>query len=136
MTERIREIIKGDRLFQLYGMELLDAREGYARVRAEVREEFLNAHDIAHGGFIFALLDVAFAISVNTTNDAVGVQFNMNIFRSTKKGDRVVAESKVIHGGRSSMVVQVRAESENTGKLLAQGMATALPLPNRKEENQ
>lgn len=130
--ERIEKIIKGDKIFQLYGMELVEAHSGYAKLRAKVQENFLNAHSIAHGAMIFALLDVAFAISVNSLEDAVGVQFSFNIFRSTNLGDTIVAESKVIHKGRRSMVVEVKAESESTGKILAKGTATALPFPAPK----
>lgn len=129
--KRIEEIIKGDKLFSLYNMEIVNTDLGYAMLQAEVKEEHLNAHNIAHGAMIFALMDVAFAISVNSYEDAVGVQFSFNIFKSTGLGDIITAESKVIHKGRSSMVVEVKAESKNTGKLLAKGMATALPLPKK-----
>jgi acyl-CoA thioesterase len=132
--ERIRRIIEGDRLFHLYKMELVSAEEGYAKVKAKVEENFLNAHKIAHGAMIFALLDVAFAISVNSIEDAVGVQFSFNIFRSTSLGDSIVAESKVIHKGKRSLVVEVKAQSENSGKLLAKGTATALPFPVEKSK--
>ncbi len=130
--KRIEEIIKGDKLFHLYGMEIVEADLGYVKLKAVVKEEHLNAHNIAHGAMIFALMDVAFAISVNSYEDAVGVQFGFNIFKSTGLGDTIIAESKVIHKGRSSMVVEVMAQSEKTGKLLAKGMATALPLPRNK----
>ena len=112
-------------------MELVKAEEGYAHLRVEVKPEHLNAHDIAHGALIFAILDVAFAIAVNSITDAVGVQWSFNIFRSTTVGDCIRAESKVVHKGRSMMVVEFRAESETTGKLIAQGMATSLPLPRK-----
>ncbi len=132
--ERIKRIIQDDRLFHLYKMELVEANEGYAKVKAKVLEDFLNAHKIAHGAMIFALLDVAFAISVNSIEDAVGVQFSFNIFRSTNLGDTIIAESRVIHRGKRSLVVEVKAESENSGKLLAKGTATALPFPAEKSK--
>lgn len=116
-------------------MKLLNAGEGFAHLSAEVKEEFLNAHQIAHGAMIFALLDVAFAISVNSINDAVGVQWSFNMFRSASLGDTVSAEARVIHKGRNLLVVEFNAKSEKTKKLLAQGMATAMPLPlERKKE--
>ena len=129
---RIKKIIEGDRLFHLFGMELVEASEGHAVVRAGVKEEFLNAHGIAHGGLIFGLLDVAFALAVNSIVDAVGVQCSFNIFRSTTKGDFVRAEARTVHKGKSLLVVEFKAESETSGKLIAQGMATALPLPRRE----
>ena len=104
-TDRVKEIIKGDMLFHLFHMELIEASEGYARLRAKVKKEFLNAHQIAHGAMIFTLLDVAFAISVNSITDAVGVQWSFNIFRSTSLDDYVVVESKVIHRVKSLIVV-------------------------------
>lgn len=128
-------IIEGDRLFHLFGMKLLDAGEGFAHLSAEVKEDFLNAHQIAHGAMIFALLDVAFAIAVNSINDAVGVQWSFNMFRSASLGDTVTAEARIVHKGRNLLVVEFTAKSAKTQKLLAQGMATAMPLPlERKKE--
>lgn len=129
--DRVKEIIRDDMLFRLFNMELMEASEGYARLKAEVKKDFLNAHQIAHGAMIFAIIDVAFAISVNSITDAVGVQWSFNILRSTSLGDNVIAESKVIHKGKSTMVVEFKAESEKTKKLLAKGMATALPFPRK-----
>ncbi len=131
---RVKKIIEGDRLFHLFGMELVEASEGHAVVRAQVKEEFLNAHGIAHGGLIFGLLDVAFALAVNSVVDAVGVQWSFNVFRSTTKGDFVRAEARTVHKGKSLLVVEFRAESETSGKPIAQGMATALPLPRRESK--
>ena len=131
--DRIRSIFEGDRLIQDFGMKLLEAREGYAKVSVVVEERFLNAHHIGHGVLLFAAADAAFAVSVNASLDAVGVQWSFNIFRSTTAGDRIKAEAKVIHRGRSMMVVDFRAESEKTGKLIAQGMATSLPLPKKEK---
>lgn len=110
-------------------MQLVDAAEGFALLSAKVKEDFLNAHRIAHGGMIFALLDVAFAIAVNSINDAVGVQWSFNMFRPAPPDDTVIAEAKVIHKGRNLLVVEFTARSRDTQKLLAQGMATAMPLP-------
>jgi uncharacterized protein (TIGR00369 family) len=132
--DRSKFITDGDRIFHLFGMELVEVSEERAVVRAEVKDEFLNAHRIAHGGLIFGLLDVAFALAVNYVVDAVGVQWSFSIFRSTTKGDFVRAEAKLVHKGKSLLVVEFKAESETSGKLIAQGMATALPLLHREDE--
>ena len=115
-------------------MKLLNAGEGFAHLSAEVKKEFLNAHKIAHGAMIFALLDVAFAIAVNSINDAVGVQWSFNMFRSASLGDIVSAEAKVVHRGKNLLVVEFSARSKETNKLLAQGMATAMPLPLERKK--
>ena len=63
--ERIQEIFQGDRLIQDFGMTLVEAREGYAKVSVGVAERFLNAHRIGHGVLLFAVADAAFALAVN-----------------------------------------------------------------------
>jgi acyl-CoA thioesterase len=104
---RISEIWEGDRLIQDFGMKLLEAREGYAKVSVEVRGRFLNAHGIGHGVLIFAVADAAFALSVNAVVDAVGVQWSLNVFRAAKPGEEVIGESRIIHKGRQSMVCEL-----------------------------
>ncbi len=131
MEKRIEAIWNGDRLIQDFGMKLEEAREGYARVSVSVQERFLNAHDIGHGVLVFAVADAAFAISVNTKVDAVGAQYNMNVIRASKPGETITAESKVVHAGRQSIVVELTVTGED-GRLIAKGQATALPLPMKR----
>jgi acyl-CoA thioesterase len=130
MNDRIKAIWKGDRLIQDFGMTLEEAREGYARVSVKVLERFLNAHDIGHGVLVFAVADAAFAISVNATADAVGAQYSMNVLRASKPGETVTAESKAVHSGRQSIVVELTVTGGD-GRLIAKGQATALPLPRK-----
>jgi acyl-CoA thioesterase len=127
----IEDVLANDRLFRLFGMELEEAREGYARVSATVGDLCLNTHDIAHGGFIFSLADVAFAVAVNSVTPAVGVQWSLNMFRAALPGERVVAECGLIHKGRSMLVVDF-AVRNGDGRLLAQGQATALPAKKER----
>src|SRR4030042_6126194 len=84
---RIGEIWQGDRLIQDFGMKLLEAREGYAKVSVEVKDRFLNAHGLGHGVLLFAVADAAFALSVNAVVDAVGGQGSLNVFRAAKPGE-------------------------------------------------
>ncbi|GAB4362215.1 MAG: hydroxyphenylacetyl-CoA thioesterase PaaI [Deltaproteobacteria bacterium] len=125
---RIEEIWKGDRLIRDFGMRLLAAEEGYAKVSVRVEERFLNAHGIGHGVLIFAAADAAFALSVNAVVDAVGVQWSLNVFRAAKPGEEVVGESRIIHQGRQSMVCELTVTAGD-GRVLARGQSTALPVP-------
>lgn len=125
---RIEEIWAGDRLIQDFGMTLVEAREGYAKVSVTVKERFLNAHGIGHGALLFAVADAAFALSVNAAVDAVGVQWSLNVFRAARPGEQVIAESRVIHGGRQSMVCELTVTAGD-GRVLVRGLSTALPVP-------
>jgi acyl-CoA thioesterase len=125
--QRIEFISTEDQLVELFGMEVEEAGEGFATVSATVRDGFLNAHQLAHGSFIFALADVAFALAVNSLTDAVGVDYSLSLFRSTKIGDRITATCRVIHRGKRIMVVEFKVIAA-PNRLLAKGQATALPL--------
>lgn len=127
MTERIEEIFRGDRLIRDFGMQLIEAREGYAKVSVTVEDRFLNAHGIGHGVLLFAAADAAFALSVNAVVDAVGVQWSLNVFRAAKPGETVIGESRMIHKGRQSMVCELTVTAGD-GRVLARGQSTALPV--------
>ena len=124
---RIEEIFRNDRLIQDFGMKLIEAREGYAKVSVAVEDRFLNAHKIGHGVLLFAAADAAFALSVNAVVDAVGVQWSLNIFRAAKPGETVIGESRFLHKGRQSMVCELTVTTGD-GRLLARGQSTALPV--------
>jgi acyl-CoA thioesterase len=125
--ERVQAIFTGDRLIQDFGMKLLEAREGYAKVSVTVEDRFLNAHSIGHGVLLFAAADAAFALSVNAVTDSVGVQWSLNVFRAAKPGETVIGESVIIHKGRQSMVCELTVTAGD-GRVLARGQSTALPV--------
>jgi acyl-CoA thioesterase len=126
-NERIAHAIASDSMIRLFGIEVEETSERLTRVSAEVKQDCLQLHDLAHGAFVFALMDVAFALTVNTDRDAVAVQWSISQFRSAKLGDKVTAECRLLHGGRRLVVVELMVTGAD-GKLLAKGQATALPL--------
>jgi acyl-CoA thioesterase len=127
MTDRIKHAIASDRMIPLFGMEVEEASESRSRVSALVKDEFLQVHGLAHGAFIFALIDVAFALTVNAKVDAVAVQWSISQFRSASAGEKVTAECRLLHGGRRLMVVELEVSGAE-GRVLAKGQATAIPV--------
>lgn len=120
-------ITENDELFRMFGMQLEEAREGYARLSARVRPEFVNAYGVAHGGFIFALADMAFAIAASSITDAVAVQWSLNMFRAAAPGELISAECIILHRGESVIVVGLNVLNSE-GKAVARGQATSLPV--------
>jgi acyl-CoA thioesterase len=125
--ERIQAIFRDDRLIQDFGMTLVEARDGYAKVSVVVADRFLNAHGIGHGVLLFAVADAAFALAVNAARDAVGVQWSLNAFRAAQPGETVFGEAAVIHTGRHSLVCELTVTAGD-GRILAKGQSTALPV--------
>jgi acyl-CoA thioesterase len=127
ISERTAHAIATDSMIKLFGIEVEETSDRLTRVSAPVRENCLQLHDLAHGAFMFALMDVAFALTVNADRAAVAVQWSISQFRSAKLGDKVTAECRLLHGGRRLVVVELMASGAD-GKVLAKGQATALPL--------
>ena len=78
-----------------WGVEIEEAREGYARIRMAVRPNMLNGHGTAHGGMIFALADSAFAYACNGRNlRTVAAQASIVFLDAAREGDVLIAEAQ------------------------------------------
>ena len=76
------------------GMELVEVHPGYARMRMPVRPDFLNGHQICHGGLIFALADSTFAFACNSYNvNTVTAGCSIEFLRPVHGGDVLTAEA-------------------------------------------
>ncbi len=85
---------------EILGVEVLEVKEGFAKVKAKVKKEFLNVHGTAHGGFIFTLADIAFGLAVNYDAPKMAINVNINFIKPAFEGDELVAEAKVEGGGK------------------------------------
>ena len=88
-----------------WGVEIEEAREGYARIRMALRPDMLNGHGIAHGGMIFALADTAFAYACNSRDvRTVAAQAGIVFLDAAKSGEVLVAEAReTVLVGRSGV---------------------------------
>ena len=78
-----------------WGIEIEEAREGYARIRMTLRPDMLNGHGIAHGGMVFALADTAFAYACNSRNlRTVAAQASITFLDQAREGEVLVAEAQ------------------------------------------
>jgi acyl-CoA thioesterase len=96
-----------------WGIEIEEAREGYARLRMVMRADMLNGHGTVHGGMIFALADSAFAYACNGRNlRTVAAQASIVFLEAAREGDVLIAEAEERSlVGRSGVYhVSVRAE--------------------------
>jgi acyl-CoA thioesterase len=70
------------------GMELLEAGAGRAVVRMPITVAMVNGHAIAHGGFVFALADSAFACACNSHGPVtVAAGADITFVRPVRAGD-------------------------------------------------
>jgi acyl-CoA thioesterase len=96
-----------------WGVQIEEAREGYARIRMTLRPDMLNGHRIAHGGIIFALADTAFAYACNSRNvRSVAAQASIVFLDAAREGETLVAEAseRALVGRSGAYNVAVRTQ--------------------------
>jgi acyl-CoA thioesterase len=85
---------ENDACSRALGLEIVAVRPGYARLRMAVRDDFLNGHQICHGGLIFTLADSAFAFACNTYNvNTVAAGCSIEFLKPVRGGDVLTAEA-------------------------------------------
>jgi acyl-CoA thioesterase len=99
------------------GIELLEVRPGYARVRMAVRPDFLNGHGMCHGGLIFTLADSSFAYACNSYNiSTVASGCSIEFLRPVQNGDLLTAEAieQTLNGRTGIYDIRVTNRAEET----------------------
>ncbi len=114
-----------------FGMKLVELEPGYARVKLELRREFLNWENMIQGGVIATLLDQAFGCACNTLDNIhVAVQMNIHFLAAARVGETVYAESRVLHAGKRVGASEMTAVDSN-GKTIARASGTTVNLGAR-----
>src|SRR5664279_2146221 len=62
----VNRMLEDDAASRAMGIEVTDAVDGNATARMRVRKDMVNGHGIAHGAFVFAVADTAFACACNS----------------------------------------------------------------------
>lgn len=86
-----------DYFSQWMGVEVLEVKDAYSKIKMVLRKEMLNGFGIAHGGVTFALADSAFAFACNSDGKVtVALDVSISFPRPGKEGDILIAEAKNI----------------------------------------
>ncbi|MGE5403285.1 MAG: PaaI family thioesterase [Candidatus Doudnabacteria bacterium] len=80
--EDIKRFFKNDRFAAYNGIEILEFSKGHARAKMEITDNHKNGLGIVHGGAVFTLADLAFAVASNS-HGTVAVSINANISNMT-----------------------------------------------------
>jgi phenylacetic acid degradation protein PaaD len=129
--EEMRRKFDGSSYAAYLGMRIEELSRGYARVKLEVRKDFLTWDNLVQGGVIVSLLDQAFGCAVNTLeNKFVAVQLSVNFLSSVPVGDTIHAEARVVHAGRT-LAVSEMAVVNSKGKTIARATGTSVSVGTR-----
>src|SRR4026207_789228 len=109
----VSHMMENDYFSQWMGVEVLEVKEGYSKIRMVIRKEMLNGFGIVHGGIPFSLADSAFAFACNNRNNlSVALDVTINFTKAVHVGDELLAEAKEVHDGRSTGVYLVTISNQ------------------------
>jgi acyl-CoA thioesterase len=109
----VSQMMRSDLFSQWLGIEVLEVKEGYCRIRMTLRPEMINGFGVVHGGVAFSLADSAFAFACNNRNNlSTAVDTSINFTRPTMPGEILTAEAKEFHNGRSTGVYLITVTNQ------------------------
>ncbi|HEX3178822.1 MAG TPA: PaaI family thioesterase [Methylomirabilota bacterium] len=101
------------------GIEYVDVRRGYCRLRLPLQPHMVNFQGYPHGGVIFSLADVAFGAACNSHGeDAVALSVTINFLAAVTPDVTLVAEAREVKQGRRAGFYDVSVSTED-GRLVA-----------------
>jgi acyl-CoA thioesterase len=111
-----RSMLAADRALEGLGIQVLNASEGRASAVLTVTPQMANGHGIAHGGFVFALADTAFAMAANTFGTGIATaEASISYISPARISEDLVACAEVtFHEGRRMIVDVVVRAGERT----------------------
>ena len=117
--------MKGKDLFrEILGIQVLEVKDGYARLSMKVTKNHTNALGAAHGGALFSLADCAFAEAANYgENVAVAVQVSINFLKPAFEGDTLKAEAIRVSDGKKLGLYHVTISKQDKKIAFFSGLA-------------
>lgn len=119
---------------QLLGFQAVEVQRGRVLLRMPFSEQLLQSLGRIHGGALFALADHASGWAAYTTLDSdercATLEMKINYIGAVFN-EECVAEARVLHRGRTSIVVEAEIKSV-TGRLVAKTLATFIVLHHKE----
>ena len=88
-----------------------------AVVSMELDEDKRNVRDVAHGGVVASLIDVAMGTAAAGGNSATRKRYTVTLelkvnYLAPARGNKLTAEAKVVRGGSRTFVVECRVMTD------------------------
>ena len=96
MEEMKQYFTKNDKFAEYVGIELVEVAKGKAKAKMEIKNHHLNSIKTVHGGAVFALADLVFAVASNSHGTiAMGINVSISYLKAVKEGV-IFAEAKEV----------------------------------------
>ena len=131
LLEKIKKNIEKEPYVKLFGIKVIELRQGYSLVEMKALKKYENIFSITHGGAVFSLMDVAFGSAANSYGTvAVALDVNINYIRPSVTGDVLRAEAKEVSRGSKIATYNVTVRN-GLGKVVASSQAVAFLKKDR-----
>jgi uncharacterized protein (TIGR00369 family) len=126
--QRLVTAVQESGFYQLLGMEILDVKPGYSKLRVQFRKALAHAGGVGHGGVMASIADSCIACALfGMMEDPAElgistIEMKLNYFRPFREGE-MIAEGKIIQKG-SSVAVGEMDVHDGKGLVYGKGIAT------------
>ena len=115
----VDKMMERDFFSQWLGIERLEEKEGYCKLKMTIRSEMYNGFDIAHGGITYAFADSALAFASNSHGrHAVSIETSISHIRSLIPGDIILATAEEKNISNKIGIYEINIHKED-GELVA-----------------
>ncbi len=110
----VEHMLQHDLFSQWLGIEILEIKEGYSKIKMTVRPEMINGFGIVHGGVTFSMADSCFAFACNNRNVlSVALDTSINFIKPVHVHDVLIAEAKELHNGKSTGLYHISISNQH-----------------------
>lgn len=113
-SEVAKYMLKEDLFSQWLGIEIIEIKTGYSKLKMIVRDEMMNGLGVVHGGIAFSLADTSFAFACNNRNNlSVALDTSINFIKPVQVNDVLIAEAIEMHNGKSTGLYHITITNQN-----------------------
>ena len=110
----LNAMLDHDKFSEWLGLEVIEVREGYAKLQAAIRPEMMNGVGSVHGGVTFAMADSAFAFSCNMYNNiSVALDVHISFTKAGRNGDVFTIVSQEISSTKRTGIYDIKVTNQN-----------------------
>ena len=110
----VDHMMEHDLFSQWLGIEVLEIKEGFSRIKMTIRKEMVNGFAVVHGGIAFSLADSAFAFACNNRNNlSMALDTSINFTKAVNVGDVLTAEANELHNGKNTGLYHIRITNQH-----------------------
>ena len=126
--QRLVTAVQESGFYQLLGMEIMDVKPGYSKLRVRFRKALTHAGGVGHGGVMASIADSCIACALFGMMEDPGelgistIEMKLNYLRPFKEGE-MIAEGRIIQKGSSIAVGEMDVHDGN-GVIYGKGIAT------------